>query len=422
MDEAVHELKKEITLISGVGQLSTTLLGTGLFMIPAITAGIAEKASLWSWVILFAAICPIALTFAMLGRRHPNAGGTAHFVKLAFNARLERSVAWLFLSVIPVGVPAAVALAASFAKPWLPEVVQSQFVAEGFTVALLLGVNLLGSKSSSQLQTLIALCLFTLIILFFWQGDVQPSDLTMPAFSSVEWVPVGSALAVMFWCFVGIEAFAHMGEEFKNPERDFPIAIILGCFVAGLTYWACSVVVLKFHAYGTTEMETGAIPWITAHLFGEGSRVVISIIAFLACFASVNLYLQSLSRMLWSQARQHKPNGKLAKVSSRGVPANATYVISMTLLLSLLFGRVVGLDLEMFVKLANGIFVLIYLLAMLSAVKLLTGAAKGLAWLSLVLCVLVFACLGWAMLYAIVVFALLQIPTARKRKPFATKT
>lgn len=43
----MHQLKKEITLLSGIGQLSTTLMGTGLFMIPAIAAGIAGGLSLW---------------------------------------------------------------------------------------------------------------------------------------------------------------------------------------------------------------------------------------------------------------------------------------------------------------------------------------------------------------------------------------
>ena len=37
----MNQLKQEITLLSGIGQLSTTLMGTGLFMIPAIAAGIA---------------------------------------------------------------------------------------------------------------------------------------------------------------------------------------------------------------------------------------------------------------------------------------------------------------------------------------------------------------------------------------------
>lgn len=90
----------------------------------------------------------------------------------------------------------------------------------------------------------------------------------MPALTQEGWSSIGAALAVMFWCFVGIEAFAHMGEEFRNPQRDFPLAILIGSFVAGLTYWACSVVVLKFGAFGTLQFDSGAIPWLSDQLFG----------------------------------------------------------------------------------------------------------------------------------------------------------
>ncbi|NCO47232.1 MAG: amino acid permease, partial [Vibrio sp.] len=181
--EAVNKLKQEITLLSGIGQLSTTLMGTGLFMIPAIAAGIAGELSLWAWLLLFVAICPIALTFAALGKRYPNAGGTAYFVRQAFNAKLERSVAWLFVSVIPVGVPAAVALAAGFAQQLLPAPLNSAMMAQVLTVLLLIAVNLAGTKSSGQLQTVIALSIFVLVGAFFWIGDVGAADLTMPALS-----------------------------------------------------------------------------------------------------------------------------------------------------------------------------------------------------------------------------------------------
>ena len=222
---------------------------------PAIAAGIAGSLSLWAWLILFIAICPIALTFAQLGKRYPNAGGTAHFVRQAFDKRLEKSVAWLFVSVIPVGVPAAVALAAGFLQQLLPEALNSSIFAQLLTVFLLIAVNLAGTKSSGRLQTLIALSIFTLVAAFWWKGDIGAQDLTMPALSSESTWSIGAALAVMFWCFVGIEAFAHMGEEFKNPQRDFPIAIIIGCFVAGAAYWACSVVILKYGAYGSSAVS-----------------------------------------------------------------------------------------------------------------------------------------------------------------------
>lgn len=406
----MSELKKEITLISGIGQLSTTLLGTGLFMVPAIAAGIAGHFSLWAWLVLFVAICPIALTFAQLGKRYPNAGGTAYFVRQAFDKRLEKSVAWLFVSVIPVGVPAAIALAAGFLQQLLPEAINSSMVAQTMTVLLLVLVNLAGTKSSGRLQTAIALSIFALVAAFWWQGDVQVSDLSMPTLTTGSMWSIGAALGVMFWCFVGIEAFAHMGEEFKNPQRDFPIAILIGCFVAGATYWACSVVILKYQAFGSAAFDSASIPWLAEQLFGEKFKLLISVLGFAACFASVNLYTQSLSRMVWAQAREYRPKSALARLSLRGVPTNATLAIAAVLLISCIVGELSGLDLEFFLKLANGIFVLVYLLAMLAAYKLLAGPSRWLAGFSLLLCVIVFICLSWSMLYALSVFALLSLP------------
>ena len=407
---SMSQLKQEITLVSGIGQLSTTLMGTGLFMIPAIAAGIAAQFSLWAWLFLFIAICPIALTFAELGKRYPSAGGTAFFVRKAFNPRMERAVAWLFVSVIPVGVPAAIALAASFLVQLMPSGLDNLLLCQVITIALLMIVNLAGAKSSGRLQTLIALAIFALIGAFLWQGNITTSDLTMPPLTPDSIWPIGAALAVMFWCFVGIEAFAHMGEEFKNPSRDFPIAIIVGCFVAGATYWFCSAVILKFGAYGNATFDSGAIPWLSEKLFGSHASLVISLLGFSACFASVNLYTQSLARMVWSQAREYRPNGVMAKLSQRGVPANATYVIGATLLISCAVAQLSDLDLEFFLKLANSIFVLVYLLAMLAATKLLGGIQRLLALIALALCVGVFVCLGWSMLYALTIFFALLVP------------
>ncbi|MCG9763798.1 L-methionine/branched-chain amino acid transporter [Vibrio alginolyticus] len=417
----MEELKKDISLTSGIAQLSTTLMGTGLFMIPAIAAGIAGHFSLWAWILLFIAICPIALTFAQLGKRYPNAGGTAFFVRKAFNAKLESSVAWLFVSVIPVGVPAAIALAAGFLQQILPEPISNNLFAQVLTVVLLVFVNLMGTKSSGHLQTLIALSVFALVGAFLWKGDVNSADLVMPAITQESIWPITAALGVMFWCFVGIEAFAHMGEEFKNPQRDFPIAIVVGCFVAGATYWACSVVILKFGAYGKAQFDNASIPWLSAQLLGDGAKWIISLIGFSACFASVNLYTQSLARMVWAQAREHRPSSPLAKISRRGVPFSATILVGGILLISCVIGTLSQLDLEFFLKLANSVFVLVYMLAMLAAFKLLRGFSKTLAGLSLLLCTGVFICLGWSMFYALGIFTLLLLPWKQWRHKRQTR-
>jgi amino acid efflux transporter len=274
----------------------------------------------------------------------------------------------------------------------------------------------MGAKSSGRVQTVIALSIFALVIGLVSQSQPNLNDVALPIFDLEHSPSIASALGVMFWCFVGIEAFAHMGEEFKNPQRDFPIAIIIGCLVAGITYYACSVVVLKLGAYGTPEFDNASIPWISEQLFGTKFSGLISLVGFFACFASINLYIQSFSRMVWARARQQKPDSKIAHLSKRGVPANATLLVIVTLFLSMTIGELTNLDLEFFLKLANGIFVLVYWLAMFSAYRLLKGSAKWLAAVSLLLCTLVFFCLGWAVLYALVIFVLLARPWQKKGK------
>ncbi len=411
----MSELKKEITLTSGVAQLSTTLMGTGLFMIPAIAAGIAGQHTLTAWFILFIAVCPIALTFAQLGKHFPNAGGTSYFVRKAFNSKLEKSVAWLFLSVIPVGIPAAVSLASGFLQQLLPSAFTTPVISYSLTILLLLMVNLLGSKSSGQIQTIIALGIFSLVISLWYKGNIEISNLTIPSMTNGSVNQISSALGVMFWCFVGIEAFAHMGEEFKNPQQDFPVAIVIGCLIAGVTYWATTVIILKFGAFGTNEFESASIPWLCNKLFGPQVSIAVSLIGFFACFASINVYVQSFARMLWSQVREYKPQSKLTKLSPRGVPVNATYVVMGTIYFSLIIGEISGIQLAQFLKMANSIFVFIYLLAMLSAVKLLSGLPRLLAALSLFFCVIVFACLGWSLFYALGLFLLFSIPSGKNR-------
>jgi amino acid efflux transporter len=45
-------LKQELGLAQGVGLLSTSLLGTGVFAVPALAALVAGNNSLWAWPVL----------------------------------------------------------------------------------------------------------------------------------------------------------------------------------------------------------------------------------------------------------------------------------------------------------------------------------------------------------------------------------
>ncbi|MHA3365122.1 L-methionine/branched-chain amino acid transporter [Yersinia enterocolitica] len=410
----MNRLKQELSLAQGVGLLSTSLLGTGVFAVPALAAMLAGEDSLWAWPVLIVLVFPIAIAFAALGRHFPSAGGAAHFVTMAFGPKLGKVTGWLFLSVIPVGLPAALQIAAGF---WQATFGWSDSGLLMVQLVTLLVIWLLGTRSagsSANVQTLIALLVIALVVAIWWQGDIQLSQIPWPAPHDIIPSNMFSALAVMFWCFVGLEAFAHLATEFRHPERDFPRALMVGLLVAGAVYWGCTVAVLHFHAYGEQQAAAASLPGIVVQLFGEHALWIACIIGYLACFASVNIYTQSFARMVWSQA-QVRPQSKLAQLSVGQTPVNALTAVVGSCLLFTLLTYWLSLPLDLLIVYANGIFVLIYLLCMLAGIRLLTGRSRVMSVIGSILCCVLLVMIGWKSLYALLMFTLLWMLMSKSR-------
>ncbi|VDZ70089.1 Putative permease [Klebsiella aerogenes] len=266
-------LKQELGLGQGVGLLSTSLLGTGVFAVPALAALVAGDNSLWAWPALILLVFPIAIVFAVLGRHFPSAGGVAHFVDMAFGPRLARVTGWLFLSVIPVGLPAALHIATGFGQALFGWHDTQLLLAELGTLAIVWWVGSRGASSSANLQTLVAVMIVALIVAIWWRGGINPAQIPFPEPKDVDTSQLFAALSVMFWCFVGLEAFAHLASEFKRPERDFPRALMIGLLLAGTVYWGCTVVVLHFRAFGAEMAAAASLPNIVVRLFGVQGAV-----------------------------------------------------------------------------------------------------------------------------------------------------
>ncbi|MFJ3348080.1 L-methionine/branched-chain amino acid transporter [Enterobacter bugandensis] len=409
-------LRQELGLAHGVGLLSTSLLGTGVFAVPALAALVAGNNSLWAWPVLILLVFPVAIVFAILGRHFPSAGGVAHFVGMAFGPRMERVTGWLFLSVIPVGLPAALHIATGFGQALFGWHDEQLLLAELGTLAIVWWVGSRGASSSANLQTLVAALIVVLIVAIWFAGNITVADIPFPAINDIDHSQLFAALSVMFWCFVGLEAFAHLASEFKQPERDFPRALMIGLLLAGTVYWACTVLVLHFNAFGEDKAAAASLPGIVVKLFGVKALWVACVIGYLACFASLNIYIQSFARLVWSQAR-YKPERRLARLSKRQLPMNALNAVLGCCVLSSLGIYLLDINLDALIIYANGIFIMIYLLCMLAGCRLLKGRYKALAVVGGVLCLLLLAMVGWKSVYAIVMLAGLWAFLPKRKNP-----
>ena len=86
-----------MSVAQGAALTIGAVLGTGVISLPAMAAGIAGPASILAWLALVVLSAPLALTFAALGARFPDAGGVSTYARRAFGSRAATAVGWLSL-------------------------------------------------------------------------------------------------------------------------------------------------------------------------------------------------------------------------------------------------------------------------------------------------------------------------------------
>ncbi len=389
-------LNPSITRWQGVGLLATALLGTSVFILPQLTVSMAGAGALWAWGLLILAMLPITLVFAQLGRRFPNAGGPAYFVGRAFGERAGASVGLVFLFAAPVGLPAAMMMTFEFVHSLVPLGPTATLVAQLTVLAMMVLLNLKGVQLSGRLQFALTLVILAVMlgiaVVLFGRSDGGLAPLTRPW----QWDPMLAAAGVAIWSYLGVEAMSHLSAEFKSPERDFVPAMLWATLLVGLIYLCGTALIL---------LQPGQSRLMMVDLFnaavGGGGAWVIGLLGILAGVATMNTYLNAMSRLIWSLSQQGYLPTALARLNRYRVPQRALLSLATVLAVSLLLAQWAALDFDRLLPWVNGLFVVIYLLCMAAGFRLLSRRYRALAVAGGALTALLGAALGPALLYGV---------------------
>lgn len=403
---------QSISVTHGVGMLVAALLGSGVFIIPAIAASVAGSWSLLAWVIMGLLILPIVFTFAALGNKHPHAGGTAYFVQLAFGDKAARLVSWLFIWVVALGAPVIVITGANFLVNGLTVMgvvdqptKQLLFFCAIFMLSMLLVFNLFGLKTAAIIQTMLSVCIVSCLVFVSINAQVNhPFHLPETPFQLSR---LALSATYILWCFLGIEAIAHLANDFKDPHRDFPLTIIIGIIITLVVYSLISLSLLQMHFYGDELANLNSVINLVKLSFGSKGYLFVSFAGFLTCYISISLYFIGFSRLLSSMAKQQQIHPIFAHTNRFSVPYWGLFAAILITAVMLLNYRYSGLDLEGLIAYANGLFILIYLAACVAGWKLLTGHVQKLAVFATITCILLFISLGEHALFAVMLLFLL---------------
>lgn len=387
----------------GAALMATTLLGTGVFILPQMTVAVADAWALLAWLLLTLAVLPLAFTFGLLASRFPHATGPAYFAALAFGEQTGRVLGLMFLLVVPLGASAALMITFEFIAPLLPEAQQWQLPVELGLLGLLWLLNYRGLQLSARLQfglTLLIIAVVLLLLLAF--GLLQPQNLPQPALPDFNGSHLAAACAIAFWSFLGIEAMTHLAHDFRDASKDLLPALIYGCLVVGAIYIACSYLVLVMGSGHPLEMIG-----IFNQLLGGYGELVLGVLGFCSGIATVNVYTASVARSLANFSEQGITPAFFQLKNRHQIPERALTAIIATMAAVLLLTWISGQQLEDLISWVNGVFVVIYLVSMAAAYRLLPIRYKAVSLLSLVLCLLLAVAIAEHMLYALLLILLI---------------
>jgi len=398
-------LRRVITLRHAVAIYVSSLLGSGIFIIPGLAARIAGPASIVSWILLSLASYPFAYTFAKLSARKPESGGIYAFARDGIGLGAGAATAWLFLAWAVLGAPAATVAASSYLTFVFPlNRVHVYLIAAGILL-LAFAVNYIGIRFTGRVQvaTVIAILVALAIAVVASAPRIAPANYT--PFLPNGATSIGTAAALIVWSYLGYENTSNVAEEFKDPERDFHRSVVISVFLISGLYLAVAVVTVGTGAY---TVGGGVTPFaaMMSDAFGAYGGMIVALLAVFVTFGTVNAYVAGMARVYYAAARDGVFPKTLAVVDRRtGVPHHALVFLIVLVLLSLSVFYVLDVDFVSAFLMASGAAVLTYVIGSAAGIRLLKerGWRRALPWISLAVSVALLPFIGPLLLASVAI-------------------
>jgi len=336
------------------------IVGTGIYTLIGVGAGLAGPAVLVSFVVAGVVCACAALAYAEMATMMPAAGSAYTYSYAVLGETLAWIVGWslileytLVVSAVAVGwsgsaqeflagigLPLPAALAAG---PHAGGIVNLPAVLITFVVA---GLLIVGTKESATLNAVlvavkvVALAVFVAIALpHFDAGNLHPF---MPHgfFESIgadgRKYGVMAAAAIIFFAFYGFDAISTAAEETRNPARDLSIGIVGSMLACTLIYVLVALAAVGALSYAVFTQSAAPLALIMREL-GQGTAAgIVSGAAVVALPTVLLAFFYGQSRIFFVMSRDGLLPRSLSKVGRRGTP------VAITVFTAVLTGALAG--------------------------------------------------------------------------------
>lgn len=289
-----------ITIGTGVGLVLANMIGAGVLLSAGFMAETMGPSEIMvSWIFgLGVALCGTR-AYGFVATVSQKSGGEYRYLTdyiHPFAGFLAGASALVLGFAAPIAVDAIAigAYASILGSPVPPRVISAVVV---ITLAL---IHIRGFRTSDRVQNVLVLGKLSALLCFVVVGLAYGSRVwptwEPPAASTT--FPVQSFFANQYWivfAFAGWNAAIYAAAEFRNPVRDVPRAMLIGCILVGMLYLLVNWIFVAnmtpemgrvVFDYETTRITLGHA--IMAKLIGSQGAIFASALVILAFLAAIS--------------------------------------------------------------------------------------------------------------------------------------
>ena len=369
--QVTEELDRELGLGGAVALGVGTMIAAGIFVLSGLAVSNVGAAAIAAFLVAAVVAGFTAAAYAEFAALYPESGGGYMYVANVFDTDLTYLVGWAMI----LGYPASAAFYLASFSDWfyrfmypafsVPEAIP-YWVSGLAVLALLVAVNIKGTKETGIFQVVVTLLKVALILVFLW-GGLQAFDASVVVESFNQNIDdlaeIGLTSALVFITFFGFEAIATNAEEIDSPGVTIPRAIFIS--MAGVTVIYTLVVLVVVLAVndpafldfltqkaglpGPEEArafvaENGEVSMGRAaqYYLGDIGFYVIIVGALFSMLSAANATIMAGSRVKLAMARREHLPAAIEEVHDRfRTPFKAVLLTGGLILLFILFFSVV---------------------------------------------------------------------------------
>ncbi len=295
------ELKRVIGFNAILFIILNSIMGTGIFFLPAVSARYGGPAAIISWVIMAAFAIYISMLFAELTSMFPTSGGIYDFCKHAYGRSFSFMVGWLSLIIgnitIAMLIVGAIQYLLGSMVKWIIILVSIIFIII-FNIFSYRGMK----SSATMLVTFAFITLGTLLALIV-PGIIH---FNISNFTPFFTQPKFMILVTVFFVaetFFGWESVTFLAGEVKEGHRIVPKALVTGTIIISMI--SLIFVITSFGSIGPASFSQSMAPLadLGRFFYGAIGATVFTLLVYLSIIGSVADWVVSSPRLILTLAK-----------------------------------------------------------------------------------------------------------------------